>query len=334
MGTKEKILDFIKKDDKINFYILLGACILGTIFIIFKVQTSQRILITQSVAAIMLGLVFESLRLSKNAKHTFKELLLGYLFSFIVFIPLSSTGFDIEKRIATWPAIFIMSYTLTTMFVFKDQVVAKANITTTAVLSLAAIYWSIENNFFNDDYLPFIAIAVLSVLAAAFTFFFALNSKPLTQRKRILLSSWTALIMIVLAIDFALGIYLDTKYLTLNTWREKIYDFGQYFVLGMALVYILQNIYLLYEFVSPEKSPNDQHVHRIIQTHLKRYPSQKPKNWYLLMLTICISAFFVLNHQFKLISPYTAIWLVFIVYTSVESQLKLGSTHRNNLSSS
>lgn len=80
MTTKDKVLDFIKKDDKNNFYVLLATCILGTIYILYKVQTSQRILITQSVTAIMLGLVFESLRLSKNAKHTFKELLLGYLF--------------------------------------------------------------------------------------------------------------------------------------------------------------------------------------------------------------------------------------------------------------
>lgn len=329
MWTKEKILDFIKKDDKNNFYILLAICAIGTIYIIFKVQTSQRILITQSVAAMMLGLVFESLRLSKNTKHTFKELLLGYLFSFIIFIPLSSDGYNLAGRIATWPAIFIMSYSLTAMLVFKDQVIAKANITKTAVLSIAALYLCIEYNYFHDDYLPFIAMAIVSVIAAALTFFLALSPKPLTQRQRLLLSSWTALIMIILAIDFALGIYLDTRYLLLNTWKEKIYDFGQYFVLGMALVYILQNIYLIYEFVSPEKSANDQHVHRIIQTHLKRYPSQKPNISYLLLICISVTAFFVANHWFNFISCYTAIWIAFIVYTTVETQMNAGHTSLN-----
>lgn len=330
MTTKDKVLDFIKKDDKNNFYVLLATCILGTIYIIYKVQTSQRILITQSVTAIMLGLVFESLRLSKNAKHTFKELLLGYLFSFIIFIPYNADSYDMAGRISIWPAIFIMSYSLTTMLVFKDQVVAKANITTTLVLSLAAIYLTVENNLLTDDYLPFKGLAFIVIIVTASTFFHAFNPKPLTQRQRVLFSSWTALIMIILAIDFALGIYLDTKYLLLNTWTEKIYDFGQYFVLGMALVYMLQNIYLIYEFVSPEKSANDQHVHRIIQTHLKRYPNQKPKNGYIVLLSFCITGCFVLNHQFKFVTPYTAIWIVFIFFTALEAHLKLGLKHRVN----
>ncbi len=324
---KEKILDFIKRDDKGNFYALVTICVLATVFIIYKVQTSQRILITQSVTAIMLGLVAESLRLSKNAKHTFKELLLGYLFSFIIFIPYNADSYDLAGRIATWPAIFIMSYSLTTMLVFKDQVVAKANISSTVVLSLATFYWVMVQGLFTDEYFPFKALAVIVTVLCILTLYHAFKPQPLNQRQRVLLSSWTALIMIALAIDFALGIFLDTRYLLLNTWQEKIYDFAQYFVLGMALVYILQNIYLIYEFISPEKSPNDVHVQRILQTHLKRYTSHKAKKKHTLLLSLLVSGCFLLNYRFEFISSYSAIWIVFIVYSALETHISPRTYH-------
>lgn len=303
----------LERIEKMDFRLLVLFCFAGTAYIIYKVNSIERTLISLSTTALMLGLFAESLRLGGFKKKVLSELLLAYALSFIVFIPLNFDDYNLYNRIATWPAVFLGANALTSMVLFKDKIIPKINISHTSVWSLAIFYYVYDWGLLQDKDWIYRILGYLLLALSIFVLIVALQRRMLSQRQRVLLSSWSALIMIFFAADYALNLFLSTKYASEISIMDKVMLFVPYFVLGMGLVYVLQNIYLVYDFIAPENSEYKEQVKRVVATHLKRYDPKKPRFIFLFIFIIATIAFFWTNHRFDFLSKQTSVWLVFLL---------------------
>lgn len=311
--SAEKSNSFLERIEKIDFRLLALVCLIGTAYLVYKVYANERTLISLSTTALMLGLIVESLRLGGFKKKILHEMLLAYGLSFIVFIPLNFDAYNLLDRIATWPAVFLGAYALTSMVLFKDKIVPRINISHTTVWSLAILYYLYDWGLLTDEDGLYQIIGFSLLALSLYVVVLAFLKSALTQKQRVLLSSWSALIMVVFAADYALDLFLSTKHAMEVTLMDKLLLFVPYFVLGMGLVYVLQNIYLVYDFIAPGDSEYKEQVKNVVATHLKRYDPKKPPAIFLIVLILVTTVFFWTNNSLTVLSKQTAVWLVFLL---------------------
>jgi hypothetical protein len=274
--SKESWDDVVTRVKQIDLKWLLLFCLIVTAFIAYKVFQTERTLISLSTIALMLGLVFESLRLGGFRKEIMRELLLAYACSFIVFIPMRFEEYGLMSRISTWPAVFIGAYVIFSVILFKDRIIPKINLTHTFVCLLAFVYYAYEWDWFWDESWLYRCLAFSGLLSTLFVLFLSLRKGVLTQRIRLMLSVFSALLMIFFAAEFAIELFVSTKYAREITWLEKLDLFFPYFVLGMGLVYTMQNIYLIIDFNYFGDGDHVEHARSVATVHLNRYDPVKP----------------------------------------------------------
>jgi hypothetical protein len=313
--------DIVSRVKQIEFKVLLLFCGLFTGYIIYQIFQTERTLISWATMAMMIGLIFESMRLGSFTKKIIFELLLAYLASFIVFIPVSVDEYDFVSKISTWPAVFFGAYALTSMVLFKDRIIPKINMTYTAVCLLAFMYYVYEWNWFSDDYWLFQGLAFLALGITLFVLVLSIRPGALTQRIRLILSVFSALLMIFFAAEFALELYLSTQYAREVSWLEKLNLFVPYFVLGMGLVYTLQNIFLIIDFNYWGDGDHVQHARTVAALHLKRYDPMKPSLLRLFAPLALVAGILTSNHIFDFVAKQTAVWIVLILVTSVDQYM-------------
>jgi hypothetical protein len=313
--------DIVSRLKQIDFRVLLFFCTLVTGYIIYHIFQTERTLISWATMAMMIGLIFESMRLGSFSKKIIFELLLAYAASFIVFIPMSIDEYNFVSRIATWPAVFFGAYALTSMVLFRDRIIPKINMTYTAVCLLAFVYYVYEWNWFFDDYWLFQGLAFLAMGIALFVLVLSMQPGVLSQRIRLMLSVFSALLMVFFAAEFAIELYTSTLYAREVSWLEKLNLFVPYFVLGMGLVYTLQNIFLIIDFNYWGDGDHVQHARSVAELHLKRYDPMKPSLFRLLATLALVTGVLSLNHIFDFVAKQTAVWIVLILVTTLDQYL-------------
>lgn len=323
----KKIEENLKNPDKQTLIAAGSVVVIVISFLAYKTYTSPRNLIDFSTWAVISGLVFESLRLSKLKKSALIHLLWAILFSFIIFIPYekgSLTYYDIYGKIATWPAIFILSFTLTAMTIFEKNVITKINIQQTVVICLAFAYLLFSNNFFQSEYLEDKIGITLLLASTLFSVYQLFSRKNLSPKIQVFLSSLTALIMVIFAAYYAFVLYEDFRWEMLHKSKSRFVYFFEFFALGIALVYTLQNIYLLYDFVNPVKPRDSETNRQIIANHVNRFDKTKPKTLIAFILLFYMFLAIVIQETCALLATqsFTAI-LIFIPLFVSEMHSKL-----------
>ena len=168
------------------------------------------------------------------------------------------------------------------------------------------------HNFF------FVCLIVIAPLFITFSFYNAFSYKPLTSFSRLILSVWSSIVMLVFSIDNIWRVYHYNVVDTTGSWDLILYNFMQYFLLGISSMFIVRNFYMIIGFFpSKEKMFNDDYVDdvdELVELYIERYSDTQVKIKYSIIGFLISTTIFGLNYYFKLMPRTFFIWLSFFIY--------------------
>ncbi len=316
MTTKRKPSRKKPAGFKLNILITIAgiAGALLTCYIAYRASISDRKLFSVSILALFAGLLFESLRILENKRSIFGTFILAYLFSLLAFLPgKKEHNYSFDGHLQAWPYAFLGIYTLFFVIFHQERFTSKLNEGMTMVLSLSLIYWAIDYGF--TSYHNWFSITVMSigVILCLFSIIHALTYIPLTNKARLALSIWSSLVLVSFAIDSMIQVFGNKEIENSKYLSEGMFIGVQYFLLGVASIYIMRN-FLLLIFLLPSKSGNyKQELKEGKKEHLERYSNQQVRITFSVAFMLLIGTVYWLNHRYNILPRHTAIWLVFFL---------------------
>jgi hypothetical protein len=313
--------------------VLAGIGIIVPIYLGYNSDFIQSPSFSVSIALLFVGMIAESLRLSKSWKATSLIFVGAYLFSLFTFLSIQNKStYNINILVDALPFMFIFYFTLIFALVFKDKVTAKLTEGITFLQTLAIGYWILDSPLLtHNNWWIYLILAVVGMLSV-FSSLNALTNMHLSENFRILLSMWSSIIMMVFAIDNIIDVFNQPEYSTKLSYTQMIQVGLKYFLLGVSSLYIMQNYLLLIAFIPSKKDKYITDSERISiaareleqsrQDHLSRYSNDQVPFILAVFCIIYASAIFVVNYSFDLISKQSAIWLVFFTFPLIISGLK------------
>lgn len=306
-----------------SFYIVFGflsLCFIG--FIVFYEYSNHKHLIPISALAIIIGIVYESRRLSDNWSSILKNIFWAFLISLLAFFPgKKESEYIFETHMQIWPYIFIIIFSSVSIIFHGDKVVPRLSEGITLLQSIAVVYWFVDYGFVEMDnwfllFIMFIGlIFILYALVHAFTYI------QLSRTNRLMLSIWSSIIMMLFAVDNIIGIYQNEQIENTAELTHGLYIALQFFLLGVSCIYILQNAMMLVSFF-PGKGRffNAEYfsdVKELKNDHIKRYSEDQLHIIHSLFCLFSVGILFSLNFYYQILPRHLAIWIVFIFFPYV-----------------
>jgi hypothetical protein len=181
------------------------------------------------------------------------------------------------------------------MFLFKKRLLSKLQIHHTVALFFAFGYWLYHFEAFQTEYLPFqfgLGLFGITFIAVLYLFF---SRAALTQKQRVFLSSLTALLTLLFVGHYAFELFEDYRWEMWHKSKAKWEYFVAFFFLGVGLIYVVQNIYLLYDFFSPTTPDFPSKLKETVEQHLMRYEAEKPQIYQGILIVLLITMFIVVQ---------------------------------------
>lgn len=293
-----------------------------TIAILYYIHKSYQRLIPLSVILIIAGAVIENKRVTQKWSTTFITALISYVLSFISFFPgKHEYHYALDVHISMWPYAFLFLYILNTVVFNSEKLIPRLSETTTLILSTGFMYWVFDHGYFNSSPLFIKILLMFCFLCAFFSIINAFTTIKLTKHVRLVLSIWSSLIMMVLAIENIYIVYHNGQVEDSLLLIDKIVIGLQYFLLGVCSMYITQNIMMIIMFM-PTKNrffnkEYSKDIKELVNEHLERY-SDKQSGVTLSLLCFAISgAFYLINYKLDFLPRNSAIWIVFFILNNV-----------------
>ncbi len=306
----------ISESQNLLINVLLGITIIPTstflCYIFYRTSKSESILIPTMIFPIFLGILFENKRLSTDWKIIYLKFIIALFISISVFIHgITKQDYNFENYIEKWAYLFIISFGIVSMFNHKKKIIPKLTEGITLLQSISIIYWIIDlNNIFS-----FILICPTLIFCLG-SFIHAFSYIKLTRRSRLFLSIWSSLIMIIFAIDHIYRVF-NFKYFIDNKTINDGVNTVQYFLLGISLIYIFQNMYMLLVYLPDKRWYNEDKINDIKimnNTHIERYSNSQIKITDALIVLLFTSGIYYLNYHYKIIPRNTLIWILFWIF--------------------
>ncbi|PKV67068.1 hypothetical protein [Pontibacter ramchanderi] len=319
---------------------LLGIGIFLSVLVMYigyRIYSAERILIPLSVLALLSGLLFEYRRLSKSWNKVLLTALGAFIFSFIVFLPgRNEELYSLEHHIEMWPYAFCFIFVVIAIIAYEKEVTPKLTEGITLLQSLAVAYWVTDLGIVNAEFLILKALMIVGLLFSLFSVFHAFSYTPLSRTTRLTLSIWSSIVMVLLAFDNAWSVFQNEQIEATSNLTNGVYVAGQYFLLGISCIYMMQNFMMVTGFL-PGKGTffNKQYfrdLNELKGKHISRYSTEQVDRLHSLLCVLFTGAIFWLNHYFNLLPRNFMIWTVFIVFPIVLSLLNMNT--RNTASRS
>ncbi|WP_316753845.1 hypothetical protein [Pedobacter gandavensis] len=297
------------------FLIIAGIIGLAlTVYIGYRASISDRKLLSISLIALFAGLLFESIRVSGSWKTVIAIFVGTYLFSLFAFLPgKHEHAYNFENHIEMWPYFFIFIFALFFGIVYKDKVTAKLTEGITLLLSISLIYWAVDYGFMNYQNWFSISLITIGLLLSIFSIINALTHIHLSRINRLILSIWSTVVMFAFAVDNIIHVFsnpdIESSYIS-----DGLYISLQYFLLGVSVVYIMQNYMLLAAFLPSKNSNYRRDLKENKKDHIDRYSDEQVNIGQSLFCIVFTGTVYLLNHKFQLLPRHTMIWLVFLTF--------------------
>ena len=299
--------------------IVLGIlALLFTIYIIYRISTSERHFFANSLLPLFAGLLMESFRIADSWKNVVGGFVTAYAASLIAFLPgKREYDYNFENHIGFWPYFFLFMYLLFFAIFNKEKVTAKLTEGITLLLSVSFLYWLIDLQAFRFNSIFLIVCAILSLPFIVFSVVHSFTNIHLSNRQRLWLSIWSTIVVFVISIDNIYKVYNQgdiesSKYFSYNALLAV-----QYFFLGISAVYIMQNFILLAGFLPQKNSNYKNDLKENIKLHVERYSNQQVDIISALCCICYASSVYTLNYCYDILPRNTMIWLVIFSFPFV-----------------
>lgn len=302
------------------YVIGIGLLVLAlTIYVGFRVHASERRLIPISVIALIAGVIFEGKRLSDKWQTVLLTAAGSFVFSFVVFFPgKNEHNYSFESHIEMWPYWFIIIFAISSIVFHGDKILPKLSEGITLLQSMAVVYWVIDYGFMDTDSLLLKSLFIVGLAFSLYSLFHAFTHATLSRTSRLTLSIWSSIIMMLFAFDNIYRVYQNEQIENTADLSHGLYIGLQYFLLGISIIYIVQNFLMLVGFL-PGKGTffNKQYfldIKELKSDHIKRYSERQVSILHSFFCVLFTGTIFVLNHHYQILPRHVAIWSVFMIF--------------------
>ena len=298
----------------INFFLwFLGVFAIWILtYILQKTTASNQTSILLMLIPVILGVVYENVRLGNNWKFILLKIFGSIVLSLGVFHEKNQDlNFVFEDRINIWAYTFIAIFVLVSMLYHKDKTIPKLTEGVTLLHSISFIYWIIDIGLKEStlSYLIYIIVISLSLV----TFVHCLSYIDLTEKNRLLLSVWSSIIMIVFSINSIINVIESEGYKNIDS-LSIINNTLLYFIIGVSLVYVFKNAAMLYEYFPSKNSNYKSDLKKINSKFINRFSNTQVKINDSIFAILFTSFIYLINYKLRLIPSTIIIWIVFIVF--------------------
>lgn len=278
-----------------------------TCYIVFRVQSSGGRQIPVSVLALIAGVIVESLRISERWKDVLGIALLSFALSYLAFLPgKHEHDYSFDHHMATWPYWFIVLFAMISVVVHGDKAVPKLTEGITLLQSIAVVYWVIDYGFLDTAHIVVQVLLGIGLLFALYSLFHAFTYTVLSRTSRLILSIWSSVIMLLLAIDNIYRIHQNVPVEQATTTTHGFYIALQFFLLGVSGIYVIQNVLMLTGFIPGKGSQ----LKELKSDHIKRYSDQQTRIRNSFLCVIFAGGTFALNAYYDVFPRHIMIWIV------------------------
>lgn len=307
----------------INLLLTIGG-LLATVFfgyVFYRTYQSEKTLISIMIIPLIMGIIFENKRLSTDWKTIVLKIFGALLLSVFAFIPRKNEqNYSFESHIETWPFWFIFFFVLISVIYHNKKIVPKLTEGITLLQSISITYWIVDIGFLNFKNVFVYILIGIGVVFCIISFIHAFSYIKLTRNARLFLSIWSSIIMIIFAVDHIYRVFnfdYFNDYKMLNDGLNII----QYFLLGVALIYIFQNAFMLLVYL-PDKynwynKEQMKEIRKMNKTHIDRYSKSQINIIDAVVALIFTTGIYYWNYNYQMMPRHTLIWLLFWIFPFV-----------------
>ena len=304
---------------KIGVVLSVLAAIGFTIYIGYRVSMSEHNLLPVSVIALFVGAVIESFRICKDWKIVAKNFLISYLGSFFCFLPgKRERVYNFETHIMLWPYAFLLVFSLLFITKYKEKITAKLTEGITLLLSISMLYWCLDVGLFSDfDNKFLVFLAVFVVFSSLASIFYILTDIELTKNHRLILSIWSAIIILVFSIDNIYNVYNKGDLESSKLFSENFILAVQHFLLGISSMYFVQNAALILRFLPSKGGNYSEDLAKIKKEHIYRYSDQQVDSYLAFLCLVYSLVLYGLNMKYHIFPRNVMIWFVIFTFPMI-----------------
>jgi hypothetical protein len=316
--TKRSIFS-AKKYALVPLIVFLGIlCAIFSYHLGKEAIKSEINLISINLMALFAGLILESYRISKNWETLILKIFGSYLLSLFAFFPGKHEYlYNFSNHVEIWPYYIIFFFVIFTVIANREKVTAKLTEGITLLLTMSAIYWAIDYGFVGINSFFEITLLILLLIFSLVTFLHAFTHIKLSKGSRLFLSIWSTIILVTIACDNIIKVFSNENIRTINNLFDGISIGLQYFLLGISLVYIMQNFILLYGFLPSRDTKYKHELQENIKKHVERFSDRQVLIQDSVFCSIYSLVVYTLNYYLNLLPRNTMIWLVVLTFPTI-----------------
>jgi hypothetical protein len=311
------------KTKPINRKVILLITTVGllslSIYVILGLVAFGRNFVPISVLCLIAGVLFEGKRILVRWSVLLGTVTGAAAFSYFALIPgKNESSYNLGTHVELMPYFFIVGFAFACIVLNHDKVTAQLTEGMTLLQSIALTYWVMDLHAYETTQTFIRGLILIGVLFAVFALFHALTRVTLSRPSRLALSIWSSLIMLVFAIDHVYGVYQNKPIQSSIRLPEGFLIGLQFFLLGIAAIYIVQNTLMLVGFLPGKKTFfNAQYfkeLGELNQEHVERYSSNQVNPLQSLLCIVLTGGFFFLNSKLRILPRPFAIWIMFVIF--------------------
>lgn len=297
---------------KIIIVIIVLAITVLSGYLFYRIFKADHQILHLYFLPILLGLIVEYWRISKNFLKVLWTALGAFVLSFFNFLPSKHEhGYHFKNHLEFWPFAFLGTYIFLAMIIQFTQATKRLTEGITLLLTLSMNYWIISNNYWHTNYLIIKILIIINTLFSAYAIFHAISYKNHSKASVFILSVWSSIITLILSFDNIIKVYQHKDLEHMTSLSESSFSFLQFFFLGISSIYIAQNIIMVGAFL-PGKHYLET-IRDIADVHIGRYSDEQVYLFDAILVGITSMVVFAINYRFQFLPTNFMIWAMITI---------------------
>jgi hypothetical protein len=294
--------------------VLIGLIVMSMLFYAIQAYGGEQgnYVFYQVLIPLLAGIIYENRRLNSKWHIIALKFLGALLFSLFALAGGADKPFD--EIVEFWMYFFVFVFLKISIVYHGDKVVPRLTEGITLMQCIALIYWAIDVVIFQYNSLFAYLLMATALFFVLLTTQHAFTYRNLSRSTRWWLSLWSSLMMLLFAGDYLYHFLSPVETVFDSMLLTQCLAVLQYFLLGISLMYILQNLNMIIGYLpsrGSSKASHKQDIRELNKQHIKRFSkiqTNKSDAW----LAVCFGALLCgWNYHYRFVSRPTLIWLMF-----------------------